>query len=158
MLGGSPATPYETWALSKGLTTGQGDDEDLGGKTNFYEFSLGGDPNHASDDGKLVHHFTTDVVGGPEPEFVLTILVRAETAFAAAGNTQTATHNGVVYTVTGSTGLANPLVSDVEILPTAAVTTNLAPQPSGYEYVSFFVAGSTASLPKGFVQVSVEAE
>ena len=100
-----------------------------------------------------------DVTGGGEPEFVLTILVRQGTTFAADGNKQAASNatEGVAYTVRGSAGLSNPFGEDVEVLETSPVVTGLPAAPAGYVYKSFYLVGSTDSLPSGYFQVTVES-
>ena len=156
----SPATTFQTWADSNGLAAGvndaPGDDPDNahggGGLNNLGEFGLGGDPLDGNDDGALLNTYNSDVVPGGDPEGVLTILVRNAAAggFAAAGNDQVATADGITYTVSAESTL--PISSGAEVLvSTTTVTDGLPAAPAGYSYVSFYITGSG-----GYFQVTVE--
>ena len=155
--------PYADWAVSNGLTEGvndaPGDDADsdpsvkgAGGLNNLGEFGLGGDPLDGNDDGALLNAYSSDVVVGGDPEGVLTILVRDAAAggFAASGNDQASTGDGITYTVSAESTL--PVAGGVAVsVSGTTVTDGLPPAPAGYTYVSFYIEGA-----EGYFQVTVE--
>jgi hypothetical protein len=153
-IGGTTSSTFDTWASGQGLDGSPGkedgptDDPDVGGFSNLGEFGLGGDPLDPSDDGALTHVFSADLVGGAEPEGILTILVRSGATFSPSGNDQVATIDGITYTVIGDNTL--PLASGAAVTATTPVTTDLPAAPDDYEYASFYISGS-----KGFFQVTV---
>ena len=75
--------------------------------------------------------------------------MRSGASFSASANDQTATIDGIVYTVSGNSTL--PVVGDVAVSGTAPVTAGLPTAPAGYEYASFYIGGG-----EGYFQVTVE--
>ena len=157
-VGGGSA--FDDWADSAGLDgtagkeDGQGDDPDNGGGNNLFEFAFGGDPLDGNDDGSLMNYYTSDVTGGAEPEFLLTVLVRAGATFTDGAPATSAPIDGIVYSIGGSGTL--PVDDSVSVSESGTVVaTGLPPAPSGYEYKTFILDGSTATLPEGYLQATV---
>jgi hypothetical protein len=101
--------PFAAWATDAGLTSGQnspGDDPDNDGADNLTEFALNGDPLSGADQGTLLNS-VADSNSNSIDDLTLTIAVRTGATFTAGANgSQTATINGVTYTVQGSLDLA----------------------------------------------------
>lgn len=101
--------PFADWAANAGLTSGQnapGDDADNDGADNLTEFALNGNPLSGASKGTLLHS-VADSNSNSIDDLTLTIAVRTGATFAAGPNgSQTATVDGVTYTVQGSLDLA----------------------------------------------------
>ena len=150
-------TPYDTWASDHGLTAANnapGDDPDKDGETNLYEFGFDGDPLSVSDKGK-VFGFTgdSDFDGDTDPELLLTVAVRTGTPAFSGSPSPTATHDGITYTIEGSTILSS-FPTPVNVVPTP-VTTGLPAVRPGYEYRSFSLDGSNGLFIIGFLRAQV---
>lgn len=156
-------TPFETWALANGLDgtpgkeNGEDDDPDKDGASNFREFAFGADPLDPASRG-LVAMSTADTDSDSQPELLLTLAVRAGGTWSGSPSV-TATVDGVVYAVEGSTTLA---VFDAGVegpLGTASVPPSLpASAPSGYEYLTFRLGGSNGLPGNGFLRASSVSE
>lgn len=152
---GSGASPYDAWAsYYAGLTpplsnTAADADPDGDGVSNLAEFAFNGDPRIGSDRGK-VFVLTTDNDGSKK--LILTIAVRAGTPVFSADDSPTASHDGITYTIRGSTTLENS--TKVNVLATP-VTTGLPAAGTGYEYRSFSLDSSAGLTDKGFLRAQV---
>jgi autotransporter-associated beta strand protein len=153
------STPFEDWALLKGLDgtagkeNGLTDDPDKDGSTNLAEFAFHGNPLSGADNG-IVRHFTADSSdAGTDVELVLTIAVRSGTPVFTGTPSPTATHDGITYSVEGTTDLntfaTNILVVDPHVTGLPSLT------GSGYEYRSFSLSGSNGLPAKGFLRSKV---
>lgn len=159
-----PTAPsgYGTWATATGLTAGVNDavgfDADADGFNNSTEYILGGLPLNGANNPKI-HSLLADSSADVDSdmELIMTIAVPQGTpAFSAGLPTSTASFEGYLITVRGSTDLASfPVV----VTPVAPIVTGLplAPVQGGitYEYRSFSLSGSNGLSGKGFLQVSV---
>ncbi|MEP4078359.1 sulfatase [Haloferula sp.] len=138
-----------------------GEDPDKDGVSNLREFALNGDPTNGSNSG-AVHSTTTDADGDTQKELVLTIAVRNGSGSpnfnSGASGEQTATVDGVVYSVEGSLDLVSFTSAVSEATP--PVLGPLSPLPTGWEYRTFRLDASQG-LPAGslgFMWVGVEEE
>ncbi|MBN8457898.1 MAG: laminin G domain-containing protein [Verrucomicrobia bacterium] len=145
----------DTWEIANFGTVGAqngGGDPDGDGATNLEEFAFNGNPNNGSDQGHAVGT-RGDSNGNGRADFTLTIAVRAGATFAAGPNgTQTATVNGITYTVRGSEDLA------AFNSPVTWVSSAASGSPD-YELHTFRLDVSDAVAPaaKGFLQATVSA-
>jgi len=155
-------TPYDQWALSKGLTGGPGSatdpamtaDPDQDGSTNLAEFAFNGNPTSGADNGQ-VYVLTADTDADAANELVLTLAVRKTTPAFAAGAPATATSvsDAISYSIEGSTTLADFLGS---VTPVALVNPGVPlTDATNYEYRSFSLAGSNGLSGKGFLRAKV---
>jgi autotransporter-associated beta strand protein len=154
---------YDSWISTyfPGVTDpniiGATKDPDGDGSSNALEFALGGLPNSGSN-GPKVYSLLADtaVDGDANKEQLITIAVRSGVtpAFSAAASPSAATSDGLtVYTIQGSLDLATFTSPVTPVTP--AVTTNLPPVPSGYEYRTFSLNNSNGLAGKGFLRVKV---
>jgi hypothetical protein len=160
------ATPFDTWIggffpSGGSEVIGQDADPDGDGQSNIMEFALGGAPNSGGDNAK-VFPLAADgsVDADATAELLMTIAVRNGGdgnggAPVFSGSPLTATIDGVVYTIQGSTTLSS--------FPTAVTAVNAvlpagAPAaPAGYEYRTFSLNGSNGVPSRGFLRVNVSA-
>jgi hypothetical protein len=153
----NPATPFQVWALASGLDgtpgkeDGAGDDPDQDGATNFEEFAFGANPLSASST-SLAGVVTADTNSDTQNELLVTVAVRSGASFSGSPS-PSATVDGVTYSIQGSAALTvfdqiveGPLVS-------AVIPANLpVSPPSGYEYLTFRLAGSNGLPSRGFLR------
>ena len=155
-------TGFATWAAALGLTVGVNDaatfDAENDGFDNGTEYMLGGHPLNGSNNPKIYPLIADSSADGDSiAELIVTIAVPQGTpAFSAGAPSSSATFQGYVVTVRGSTDLAT---FPVTVTPVAPVTNGLpaAPVQGGitYEYRSFSLDGSNGTTGKGFLQVTV---
>jgi autotransporter-associated beta strand protein len=156
------STPFQTWALGKGLTgasgfeNGPADDPDKDGSTNLAEFAFNGNPLSGSDNGQ-VYVLTADSDGDVDTtkELVLTVAVRKTTPAFTAGAPATAPMtDGVTYSIEGSTDLST---FGVTVTPVGFVDPGVALTDStNYEYRSFSLSGSNELAGKGFLRAKAQ--
>lgn len=158
---GSSKTPYDEWALDKGLTAANNDpedDPDQDGEFNIVEFGFNGDPLDGSDNG-LVYELTedSDVAGDASSakELILTVAVRKTAAFTAGAPATSALIDGIIYSIEGGTTL-NGFPGTVNLVPTVLLPAG-APNLTGgnYVYQSFTLDGSNGLPNKGFLRGKV---
>jgi hypothetical protein len=158
----NPSTPFQTWALANGLdgTTGKedgpADDPDQDGASNFEEFAFGANPLSGSS-GSLTGVVTADTTADSQPELLLTLAVRTGASFSGSPS-PTATLDGVIYTIQGSANLGtfDQIVEGPLASPVIPASLPLSP-PTGYEYLTFRLAGSNGLPSRGFLRaVAVE--
>jgi autotransporter-associated beta strand protein len=152
------STPFEDWALLKGLDgtpgkeDGPTDDPDGDGAANLIEFAFNGDPRNGADNGRI-HHFTADSSDVPAgKDLVLTIAVRSGAPAFSGSPSPTSPIDGITYSVQGSTNLA-AFTSGVSAVD--PVVDGLDPAGAGYEYRSFILDGSDTLSGKGFLRATV---
>ena len=160
------ATPFDDWIddFFPGETDpaiiGDEADPDGDGQTNLLEFALGGSPNSGSDNAKIFSIIADSSADGDATnELLMTIAVRnggdgngGNPAFSGSPS-PSATQDGVIYTIQGSTTLSSfPVgVTPVNVvLPSGA-----GAAPVGYEYRTFSLAGSNGTPLRGFLRVDV---
>jgi autotransporter-associated beta strand protein len=161
--------PFQDWAFLKGLdgTTagkenGKNDDPDGDGKTNLFEFAFNGNPLNGSDNG-MIAGLVQDASAPAGNELTLVIAVRDGATFASSGSpvVQTATIDGVTYTIEGTLDLVTIPGSDVSH---AAGPSNTAPPATGlpdltgtaWEYHTFKLDASEGLGGKGFLRAKAE--
>jgi hypothetical protein len=154
-----PVNAYADWTSAKGLDgtpgkeSGIADDPDHDGVTNLSEFAFGGDPL-AGTAGVVQAWSLQDTDADSQDELVLTLAVRSGASFGA-GPSPSAVVDGVTYTVQGSLDLNSfsaPVDGPIE---SAVLPPSLSPvPPSGYQYVSFRLAGSEGLTGKGFLRAT----
>jgi hypothetical protein len=133
-------------------------DAENDGFDNGTEYMLGGHPLNGSNNPKIYPLIADSSADGDSiAELIVTIAVPQGTpAFSAGAPSSSATFQGYVVTVRGSTDLAT---FPVTVTPVAPVTNGLpaAPVQGGitYEYRSFSLDGSNGTSGKGFLQVTV---
>ena len=149
---------YSAWASSFGLdpnTDGAATfDKDKDGQTNGTEFALGGSPINGGNNAKIYSLKVDSNDADTLPELLMTIAVRTGTPAFTGSPSPTATMDGFIYKVQGSTSLASFASA---VTPVAPVTTGLPGAPAGYEYRTFSLNGSNGLTTKGFLRVDVTA-
>ncbi|WP_338286972.1 hypothetical protein [Luteolibacter sp. LG18] len=142
----------DSWELAKfgNLLADPAGDADHDGVSNFNEFAFAGEPLDASSRG-LITTSLTDTNSDSHQELTLTVAVRAGAVFSAAGDgSQTATVDGVHYTVRGSLDLVTftRQVSHVNTVPSG---------DPGYELQTFRLDESEGLAGKGFLQIKASS-
>jgi autotransporter-associated beta strand protein len=153
---GEGATPFQTWATSKGLTgapgfeNGPADDPDQDGVSNLAEFAFNGNPLSGADNGLMQSFITDSSDPGTVSELVFTVAVREGTPAFAGSPAASAIHEGIVYSIAGSLDLLgfNSAVSVVD--PIATGLPDLT--GSDYEYRSFRLDASDGLTNRGFIR------
>jgi fibronectin-binding autotransporter adhesin len=158
---GDGATPFQTWATSKGLTgapgfeNGPSDDPDQDGVSNLAEFAFNGNPLSGADNGLMQSFITDSSDVGTSSELVFTVAVREGTPAFSGSPAASATHEGIVYSIEGSLDLLgfNSAVSVVDPIATGM------PDLSGsdYEYRSFRLDASDGLSTRGFIRAGAAA-
>ena len=153
--------PYDTWATAKGVTGGKGGDDDGDGVKNIMEFATNSDPKSAAAGARV---YAKMHLLGADNALTYTVAARAGAVFAADGTTQTATKDGVTYTVEATSDLAIWTVEPVsELAATAAAAVQAAITPAlptldaGWEWHTFRTAGGTAADPNDIIRLKVTA-
>lgn len=155
----SPSTPFQDWALASGLDgtagkeNGPNDDPDKDGVPNLQEFAFGANPLSGSSTG-LVSVVTADTNSDTQKELLITLAVRTGGAFAGSPS-PTATRDGIIYQIQGSADLSsfNATVEGPLAAPVLPSSLPASP-PSGYEYLTFRLAGSSGLPSRGFLRAS----
>lgn len=133
---------------SVGVIDGSGD-ADGDGVSDLEEYAFHGDPTDGSSLGEGSIS-TADSNGNSLPDLTLTIAVRAGATFGLGSNQeQTATVNGVVYTVRGSLDLSD-WTGGVSHVGTSASTSE------DYELHTFRLDSSDGLTGRGFLDAEVE--
>lgn len=161
-------TPFSIWALSKGLDgtagkeDGEADDPDKDGKNNLQEFAFNGDPLDPSDNGMIAGQVRdASLPAGDELTLVIAARNGATFGVGVPATVQTATVDGVTYTIEGTVDLAT--------IPGSAVSyvsgpSNTAPAGSGltedltsagWKYHVFKLDASEGLPDKGFLRAKV---
>jgi len=148
-------TAYDTWASAAGLTSGTNDgptaDPDGDGASNLREFAFGGNPlsSVSRADGAVI---TADTDGDSQQELILTLAARSGAEFTGSPS-MSATMDGVIYTVEGTTDLASFTEPVTGPLATAVIPAGWpASPPTGYTYFSFRLANSVGLSGHGFIR------
>jgi autotransporter-associated beta strand protein len=159
---GPVTDPFASWIDSffPGETNpaiiGKTADPDNDGVDNLTEFALNGNPNSGSNNG-LTAVLIQDASAPAGNELTLVAAVRDGAVFAAGPNgVQTATIDGVVYTIEGSLALTFPdsAVSVGGAFDTAPAATGLPSlTSSAWEYRTFKLDASEGLTGKGFLRV-----
>ncbi len=152
------SSPYSTWADTTHSLTGDdalaGSDPDGDGVKNIVEFALNGNPTSGSNNGLT----STLIQDASSPELTCTLAVRDGATFTSgAGGSQTATVDGVIYTVQGSVDLSG-FTSAVSVIGSASDTAPGLPSLAGtsWEYRTFKLDASEGLGGKGFLRVKIE--
>lgn len=160
---------FITWALENGLDgtagreSGPNDDPDNDGLSNIGEFAFNGNPLSSADNGQI-GFIIQDGSAPVGDEFTLVVAVRDGATFASSGSSpnvvQTATVDGVTYTIEGSLDLQALPNADVSLvggpLETAPVATGLLDlTDTEWEYHSFKLdASESLAAPRGFMRAN----
>jgi autotransporter-associated beta strand protein len=134
-------------------------DPDNDGVDNITEFALNGDPNSGANNG-LTAVLIQDATAPAGNELTLIAAVRDGAVFATGPNgVQTATLDGVVYTIEGSLSLTFPdsavsVGTASDTAPAATGLPSLATTP--WEYRTFKLDASEGLPSKGFLRVKIE--
>ena len=148
--------PYAAWitgfnqAENPALDLAETGDADGDGRSNLTEFALHGNP-FGGDLGDLVRAMVVTLAG--VPSLVLTLPVRGLPVFAGAP-AKSATVDGLVYRVEGSTDLGVFDTPVEEIIP--AMADGMPALDDGWSYRSFSLATATAP-GTGFLRVGVSS-
>lgn len=154
-------SPFSTWTGTTYSLTG-GDalpeaDPDGDGVKNIVEFALNGNPTSGSNNG-LSTTLIQDASAPAGNELTYTLAVRDGATFTSgAGGAQTATVDGVIYTVQGSVDLSG-FASPVSVIGSASDTAPGLPSLAGtsWEYRTFKLDASEGLGGKGFLRVKIE--
>ncbi len=158
-----PASPYNTWAVAKGLTGLPGSstdpaktaDPDKDGKNNLEEFAFDGNPLSGANDGKVVGKVAT--VSSAQV-LTLTLPVRSGAVFGNDGGDQlSGLIDGIYYRIEGGTDLVNFAATITEVLTgeEAAIQAVLPPLSTGWSYRTFRTAGTVPTVPKDFMRAKI---
>ena len=154
--------PYEDWARNMGLTGGPGSDRDPSptadpdgdGTINLIEFAFNGNPRDGADNGRIYSLTAVASDYGTDKVMILTVGVRAGTP-ATWTPSNTATIDGITYTIEGSIG-GFSFDGSIWSNPTAMIVGDMPATPgAGYEYRSFVLEGSSGLPNKGFMRAKV---
>ncbi len=159
-----PPTAYQTWAAGFGLdpaTSGAATaDPDGDGQPNLLEFALNGNPKDARQSGLMAVEAANS--GAPAGALVaLVAAVRRGAGFAAAPDgSQTATIDGIVYTVNGSADLVSftlpvSLGGTADTAPAGSGLPSL--QGSAWTYQTFYLAVANVPGVCGFMRMQARA-
>jgi hypothetical protein len=164
------SSAYDTWALAKGLTglpgsstdPAKGADPDNDGRNNLAEFAFNGNPLSGSDNG-MVAGLVQNISAPSGNEMTLIAAVRKDAIFSGSGSpvVQTATKDGVTYTIQGTLNLATipgSAVSTVSSgLTTAPAASGLTADLTGtdWRYYTFKLDASEGLPDKGFLRAQV---
>jgi hypothetical protein len=150
---GSIATPYQIWALSRGLTTGVNtaylDDPDNDGLSNMREFATNDDP--LSPVRSQAVRTQRRVVNG-EFQFDYTFPVRNGAVFTGSGPRVSAI-DGLVYRLAGGFSLSDFNAEVVEVIP--PLSEGLPAQQPGWSYRTFRLANPPVGSQHGYLRLSV---
>jgi len=165
----STADPFDSWITSffgsesNPAVIGKDADPDGDGASNLFEFALNGDPTSGASNGQLAS-LLQDTSAPSGDELTLILAVRDGATFASSGNpaSQSATTDGMVYSIEGSLDLTNLPGSAVShVSGPAATAPSAAAMPdltgSGWAYHTFKLDASDGLSGKGFLRVKVEA-
>ncbi len=152
--------PFDAWASGFGLTEGKAGDDDKDGSSNLLEFATNSNPTTG---GSGARAFGKLHPLGGDNVLTLTVAVRKSAVFAAAGSTQKATKDKVVYTVEASKDLANwttIVVTELNPADSAALqaTLTLPTLGSDWEWHSFRTQNGTLLNNLDMIRLSVAAE
>jgi autotransporter-associated beta strand protein len=162
---GPVSDPFVAWIDSffTGETNpaiiGKTADPDNDGVDNLTEFALNGNPNSGSNNG-LTAVLIQDASAPAGNELTLVAAIRDGAVFAPGANgVQTATVDGVVYTIQGSLALTFPdspvsVGGASDTAPAATGLPSLATTP--WEYRTFKLDASEGLPGKGFLRVKIE--
>lgn len=165
----SIADPFDPWSTSffgsesNPAVIGKDADPDGDGASNLLEFALNGDPTSGASNG-LLASLLQDTSAPSGDELTLILAVRDGATFGSSGNpaSQSATTDGMVYSIEGSLDLTNLPGSSVSHVsgptataPSAAALPDLT--GSGWTYHTFKLDASEGLAGKGFLRVKVEA-
>ncbi len=147
---------YEVWRIAN-ITNLNGSasiaptsDPDLDGNNNLAEFAFGSDPLSAAGQTKIFPK-TADDLGNRAS--ILTIAVRTGTPAFTGSPSPSATNDGITYTIQGASTIGT---WDTSVTPLASpAITGLPTLPSGYEYRSFTLTGSSGQPGTGFLRATV---
>ncbi len=159
--------PFDAWATANNITGGKGGDDDGDGVKNLLEFAAASNPNPATGGASsgprcypLMHAI------GADKALTYTIAVRKGdlSAFAAAGNKQTATRDRVKYTIEASNTLADGWntvqVTKVTGATATAIQTALGSKLDGlgadWEWHTFRTDAGAPADPGDFIRLKVE--
>ena len=147
----SPA--YNAWLTTNNLAGADAlssADPDKDGRINLLEFALDGNPNAANDDGKF-RPAVIDLGGGQV--LTLTVPVRTGAVFGGASS-QTASVDGMTYTIEGSDDLASwGLIVVSEVIPAAG--NGLPALNTGWTYHTFRTPGAVSADLRDYLRVKV---
>ena len=150
------ASGYGTWIAGFGLSVpdqAKDADPDGDGANNLQEFAFKGDPTSAANNG-LLKSVVQDATAPAGTEFTLVAAVRRGAAFASGPDgVQTATQDGVTYTVEGTVDLGafTGAVSHAGPSDTATGLPDLT--GTDWEYHTFSLDSSEGLTGQGFLRV-----
>jgi len=152
--------PFTAWAAGFGLTEGKNGDDDNDNVSNLLEFATNSVPTSASSGPRA---FGAVATVGADSVLSLTIAVRKNALFAAAGSRQQATKDNVIYTVEASDDLLlwnTVVVTELNPADSAAVqgTLNLPTLDADWEWHTFRTDGTTLLDPRDMIRLSVAAQ
>ncbi|MFD0894631.1 autotransporter-associated beta strand repeat-containing protein [Luteolibacter ambystomatis] len=149
---------FDTWASSKGLTTGnngKADNPDGDGLNNLGEFALDGNPLSGVRAGKVV----VKVAPVSSVNYLtLTLPVRGSgTTFSGSTEKVSALVDGIIYHVQGSDDLTNFTATVVEVTGTDAtnIQSDLPVLSSGWFYRTFRSQNPVSSTSKTFLRAKI---
>lgn len=151
---------YDTWATDNSLTgpdAAPTADPDKDGTANLLEFATNADPRSATSRARVYERLHT-IDGSPALTF--TVATRKTAAFTADGSTQTATRDGVKYTVEAGDAPSPWNVAVTELTPADAAAVQAAltlpTLDSSWEWHTFRAAGTPSSDSRRFIRLRVE--
>ncbi len=150
-----PSAAYAAWVTTNSLAGADADagsDPDKDGIINLLEFALDGNPNSAAD---LAKTRVAVITQGADQIFTFTVPVRTGAVFAGA-TSQTATLDGVTYTVQGTDDLTDwSTMITSEVTPTDA--TGMPTLNAGWTYRTFRTPGAVSADQRDYLRVKVSS-
>ncbi len=153
------ATPFETWATDKGLTSGNddpSDNPDLDSLDNLGEFAFDGNPLSGTTGGKIVVKIASV---DDQPTLTLTLPVRSAVGTFNGATSLGASGDGVTYTIEAGDDLG-AWALDVDEVTGADATAIQAGLPglsgAGWVYRTFRSPGPVSGDPREFIRARVE--
>jgi outer membrane autotransporter protein len=151
---------FDTWASANGVTGGMAGDDDGDGSSNLLEFATNSDPKSGR---SVARSYVALASLGGQNVLTLTVATRQGSSFAASGNRQSATRDGVNYLIEAANDLNGWGVVPATELSTgdaASVQAGLSlPALSpGWEWHTFRTEGGTAGDPADFIRLKVIAQ
>jgi autotransporter-associated beta strand protein len=151
---------FDTWAAANGVTGGLAGDDDGDGASNLLEFATNSDPKSGR---SVARSYVALASLGGQNVLTLTVATREGSSFAASGNRQSATRDGVNYLIEAANDLNGWGVvpaTELSAADAASVQAGLSLPllNAGWEWHTFRTEGGTAGDPADFIRLKVIAQ
>jgi autotransporter-associated beta strand protein len=156
--GGSVATPYDSWAVERGLTSqnnAPGANPDGDRWSNLAEFAIDGNPLSGADGAKVAVRIVS-IAGGQV--LTLSLPVRTSVGAFTGASSLSGSGDGVTYRIEGGDALATWTlpVSEVTGADATAAQAGLPALRQGWVYRTFRTPGTISAKPMSFMRARFE--